>query len=214
MIFAWVYLSWVVILAGAELAYIVQHHQAMAEQWEARQRLAGGMRGLVDEAQREAELLPALALAGAAEVVRRFQAGPAAGGSRLSELAEALSVETGPLGRALDRLAAGGVLVRVAEEGGEMGSDARYLPASHPGSVRLDQVLRACRGELPEFGAGASWEQARKVLARWRHEGEAPLARLTLLDLAPPPAPAPPPKPSAAPAPAAPRSETGPSPAG
>ena len=218
MIFAWVYLSWIMILAGGKLTYIVQHHKVIVEQWEARQRLAGGLTGLVDEAQREAELLPALALAGAAEIVRRFQAGAAGGGSRLSELAEALEVETGPLGRALDRLVEGGVFVRVAEENSGTGADSRYLPASHPGSVRLDQVLRACRGEPPEFGEGASWEQARKIMARWECEGEKPLANLTLLDLAPPPTPAPPAKPAGEVAPsappAAPQGKTGPSPAG
>jgi hypothetical protein len=137
---------------------------------------------------------------------------------RLSALSEALEAESGPLGRALDRLVAGGVLVRVAEENSGMGSDARYLPASNPGSVRLDQVLRACRGDPPELGEGASWEQARKILARWEHEGEKPLLSLTLLDLAPPPTPSPPAKPAGEVAPsappAAPQGKTDPSPAG
>jgi hypothetical protein len=97
-----------------------------------------------------------------------------------------------------------------------VGAEARYLPASNPARVRLDQVLRVCRGDLPEFGEGASWEQARRILTRWEREGETPLASLTLLDLAPPLAPSAPAKPAGEGAPsappAAPQGKTGPSP--
>lgn len=189
MIFAWVYLSWMVILAGAELAYIIQHHQAMAEQWELRQRQARGLAVVMDEAQREAAQRPALALAAACEIACLFITGTVSGGVRRSELAERLGVETGPLGRALERLVQGGILVEVA--GGRMDlveQDPRYLPARDPGTCGMDVVLRACKGDECPAGSGASWERARDLMERMNRDGLSSTARMTLAEACRPPA--------------------------
>jgi len=37
MLFLWVYVNWVVILSGAEVAYCLQHRRALEEQWLAQQ---------------------------------------------------------------------------------------------------------------------------------------------------------------------------------
>lgn len=203
LVFAWVYLSWLVVLAGAELAYIIQHHRAMVEQWEKRQREARGLAGVMDQAQREAGQLPAMALAALCEVARLFREGTRPGGVSLSELAESLGVETGPLSRAVDRLVRGGLLAQVAHNVMTLGGqDPRYLPARDPSQCHADLIVRVCRGEEGPHGTGASWERARGFLKRVDQGGLSAVESVTLAGLTEPePAPVQPeaPKPEAPP---------------
>jgi membrane protein len=184
LVFAWVYLSWLVVLAGAELAYIIQHHRAMVEQWEARQREARGLAGVMDQVQREAGQLPAMALAALCEVARLFREGTRPGGVRLSELAESLGVETGPLSRAIDRLVRGGLLAQVADHTVSLsGQDPRFLPARDPAQCHADLMLSVCRGEESPEGSGLSWERARGFLTRVDRNGLTAVNALTLAEL-------------------------------
>jgi YihY family inner membrane protein len=184
LVFAWVYLSWLVVLAGAELAYIIQHHRAMVEQWETRQHEARGLAGVMDQVQREAGQLPAMALATLCEVVRLFREGSRPGGVRLSELAENLGVETGPLSRAVDRLVRGGLLAQVADHMVTLGGqDPRYLPARDPSRCPADLIVRICRSEEGPEGTGVSWERARDFLTRVNLGGLSAVESLSLAEL-------------------------------
>ena len=198
VVFLWVYLSWMVVLAGAELGYIMQHHRAITEQWERRQRERRMVDNALDWAQRDAALLPALAFAAAIETAARFRAGTSAGGVKLSELAAALAAEPGVLGRALERLCSAEVLVKTATADRGGNSDARYLPARDPAQVSLAELAAACRGNPPLTGEGASWRTAVETVAKLEREGAQAVERKTLADLLP----APPQKPEPASAPA------------
>jgi YihY family inner membrane protein len=185
IVFLWVFVSWVMILAGAELAYIIQHHRAMSERWLARKREELGLAVAVDEAQREASYMPAMALAAACEVTRLFRSRTKTGGARLTELAENLGVEAGPLGRALDRLVEGGLLVQVASDRVQLSApDPRYIPARDPTQCNMNQVLSVCKGTAVPECSGAVWERVRTLLARVDKEGLPAVEDLMLADLA------------------------------
>ena len=186
IVFAWVYLSWVVVLLGSELAYVLQHRGAVEGRWAAARRSAGRGGGGEGASADESAQIPALALAAAIETARRVRAGEARGGVKLSDLAAALGAETAQLSRAVERLAAGGMLVRVADAQDAQATDPRFLLADDPARLRLDSLWRVCRGAEAQVGGGPSWEQAAKILARVQDAGAAPLASLTLAELLPP----------------------------
>ncbi|MCW8130206.1 MAG: YihY family inner membrane protein [Planctomycetota bacterium] len=209
ILFGWVYLSWIVVLAGADLSYIVQHHRTIVEQWETRQRHNQLISNAKDWAQREAALLPMLAFAAAVEIGKRFRLGTSPGGTKLSELADALESEPGVVERALQRLVSNGMVVKTAHHGALGGEDPRFLPAQDPAQCPMADLVKACRGQPPLPGDGESWRKAQEVLRRVEREGEQGLAEMTLADLVPaPPKPAsakpgdPAPQPAAEPKPA------------
>lgn len=184
VLFGWIYLSWMVVLAGAELTYILQHHRAIVEQWEHQQRDRRALLNLEDVAAREAALLPHLALAAALEVAERFRAGTDPGGVRRSVLAEALGAEAGTTARALERLVQGGLLARVSGDGKENDGDPRFLPARDLQACPLALFAEAARGGAPLERTGPSWTKAREILERLDREGRGALSSLTLADLA------------------------------
>jgi len=109
----WIYLTWLVILAGARLSYVLQHRGDAEAAWHAR-------RGVVlDEgvqwSDAEAARIPALALAVAIECAARFRTGGAHRPSR-SDLAETLAAPPDLLEAALERLTQGGILVQTVGE--------------------------------------------------------------------------------------------------
>lgn len=185
MLFGWVYLSWLVVLAGADLSYIFQHHRSIVEHWETRQRHDRLISNAKDWAQREAALLPLLAFAAAVELATRFKRGACPGGAKLSELADALGAETGVLERALQRLCSGGVAVKIATDSSVNGEDARYLPAKDPALCPIVELARACRGTPPVGGDSTSWRQALELAERMERDGEQAVANRTLADLVP-----------------------------
>jgi len=187
IVFLWVYLSWLVVLVGAELGYVMQHHRAIAAQWEQRQRERRIVDNAQDWAQRDAALLPTLALAAALEITIRFRAGTSSGGARLSELTEVLGAELGVLDRALERLCVAGVLVKIVAKDLGDHHDARYLPARDPAQIPLAELAAACRGTLPLAGEGASWRIAMETVAKLEREGVQAVDLKTLADLLPAP---------------------------
>ncbi|MCZ7644857.1 MAG: YihY/virulence factor BrkB family protein [Planctomycetota bacterium] len=187
VVFAWVFLSWMVVLGGGELAYALQNREALRERGLEKLR-ALGRTG--DAAALEAARAPALALAGTLEIARRYREGLAPGGSRRSELAKELRVEPGELARALERMLAAGLLARVAEPPAGA-DDPRYLPAIDPARCALREALRAARGPEPGLPAHERFHEAAELLLRANERGEADLAGKTLADLLPVPPPKP-----------------------
>ena len=181
MLFFWVYINWVVILAGAELAYCLQHHGAMLEQWKTTQR----------EAQALADLdlvhpPPTAVLATAIEIARIFQ-DPKCRGVRPSQLAQALEIETGLARRAANWLAAAGILVRVDAANSDAESQAEdpaFVPACAPGSCGVAVLFAATFGDHQAKGHGPSWDKAKSLVEAVSKLETAQLSKLTLADLA------------------------------
>jgi len=188
MLFLWVYLNWLVILYGAELAYCFQHRNAMVEQWLTQQK-----QKQKSPADAENPLVPAsVILATAIEVARRFRAG-CAGGVRASDLAKALHIETGMALHAAQRLISSGILARVAETESETTEDPAYLPAYEPTACDVSMLLSATYDEKESIGHGESLERARTLLFEMAGARNSRFSKMTLADLAAdsaPPSPA------------------------
>jgi membrane protein len=181
MLFLWVYVNWVLILYGAELAYCLQERRAMVDEWldkeQARQSSRNGAAGLVS---------PVLVLATAIEIARRVQT-PNPGGVRASALAEALHVETGLAQHAAERLVAGGVLARVSAGGANgvsSGDDPAYLPTSEPRSCDVSAVLAATYDDRTTLGRGPAMDKARELASQVSASHAAHFGKLALAELA------------------------------
>src|SRR5204862_5394804 len=120
----WLYVSWTIVLIGAQLA--------ASHQYESRLRQAVRSRH-VDQ-----ELREALAVAVAATVSERFVEGRPPATS--TALAAALEVPAPPVEQVLDALVRAGVLVRVAQR-----DEPGYDPGRDLDAVRLVDVEDAVR---------------------------------------------------------------------
>jgi YihY family inner membrane protein len=176
--FGWIYLSWLILLAGGELCCLLQRQHGGKEPAAKRPGWFGRFLGLGTEARLE---LPALALAAAVEVALRFRRRAEGMGAGSEELAAALGATEKEAREALARLEAAGVVARTGEEG--RGATPRFLPVRDPALIRVDELLPAARGPLAG-GRGASWRKAVEVLERSEREGLKSLEGVTLADLA------------------------------
>lgn len=120
----WLYLSWNILLVGAQLAASHQYEQRMKQAVRAR---------AVDQ-----ELREALAVVVAAAVSRSFIDGHPA--PTAVALAQALEVPPPAVEQVLDRLVRAGVLVQVTDAG-----EVRYDPARDVDAVRMIDVEEAMR---------------------------------------------------------------------
>jgi membrane protein len=134
----WVYLSWTIVLIGAQLAASHQYEQRMKQAVRSRH---------VDQ-----ELKEDLAVIVAAAVARCFLEGHAPPTSL--ELADALAVPPPPVEQVLGALVRAGLLVRVAE-GGEQG----YDPARDLDAVRMADLEEAVRSDPDAGGLKLALEQ-------------------------------------------------------
>jgi membrane protein len=178
MLFLWVYISWVLVLLGAEIAYCVQNWSALRDRWLAdRLSTLNDKRGIPDRAP------PSLVLAVAIEIARRFtQPG---GGSSVTELASALSVEPALIRDATERLLEAKILARV-DRGDE--EETAYLPASDPAACEIVALIGTACDEQEPLGKGEAAERAWNLL---QEMGRARVSGgLTLASLAAPTQPA------------------------
>jgi len=155
MLFLWVYINWVLILLGAEIAFCLQNWEAVKERW------------LKEREQPEIESRstvhapPSVVLAVAIEVARRFGAFGGKG-VRASELAQALCVDPGFIQSATERLVAARVLCGV--EGEEIAGDPAFLPACDPAQCDISVLLAAACDEKEPVGRGSSIDRAWSLL--------------------------------------------------
>lgn len=123
----WLYVAWLVLLAGASVAFYVQHPEYLATaQWEPRL------------GTRQTERL---ALTAAARIAAGFEAG--APGWTLPALARTLRVPAATLAPLLEAMERAGVL----EPGA--GEPPTYRPARPPDRIAAADVLRAVRSDPP-----------------------------------------------------------------
>jgi len=155
MLFLWVYINWVLILLGAEIAFCLQNWEAVKERW------------LKERKQPEAESRstvhapPSVVLAVAIEVARRFGAFGGKG-VRASELAHELCVDPGFIQSATERLVGARILAGV--EGEEIAGDPAFLPACDPAKCDISVLLAAACDEKEPVGKGAAIDRAWSLL--------------------------------------------------
>jgi membrane protein len=138
--FLWLYVSWIFILFGCTLAYVVQNLQELS-------------RSEFIETEREgSRFLSAdyVALVAAAACARRFRRGE--GPAPLDLLVDATGVGPDRLGELLGRLVSAGVLARTPLPGEASAADEpemAYLPARDPAGITVADVLRAVESAAP-----------------------------------------------------------------
>lgn len=201
----WIYLSWVILLFGASVAFYVQHPEYLSSQ---------GSEPVLSNRLREQ-----LALSIASLAAGRFLNGER--GPSLDEYTQRLHVPGRTLAEIVGALEARGLLVQSAER------PAAYLPARDPDMITVQQLLDAVRaaGEdrllSPDHLPTPAPVVA--VLGRMRQAVENSVGRVTLRELASPtlpevadradrPAPIPIPIPPATPTPTTAKATMGASP--
>lgn len=150
----WIYVTWVIVLMGVEVAYCDQNYRALAAD------VVG--RGAEQGATREYAALRLVL-----EICRRFRTG--ARPPDVAALGRELVLRTETARRLLDDLEAADLVRR--DQGG------LYLPAREATRLMVAEVVRAVRGEVGEEGALAS------LFARGESGRYGVLAETTIGDL-------------------------------
>ena len=134
----WTYVSWVVVLVGAQVAAGHQNERLVRQRFRAR---------LADQALRET-----LAVVAAAHVARDFISGEAPRSP--AALAEVLRVPALAMEEILEALARAGLLAQTAA-----GREVRYLPARDLDTIRVGDVRGALRRDARAEGLRAEVER-------------------------------------------------------
>lgn len=158
----WVYVSWLLVLSGARLAYALQHaaRASAAARW---------------EAARDREILCARVALAAVDGFLRGAPPPVA-----QELAREIGLEASPVIDVMERLTKRGLFAQ-AENGG-------LVPARAPERISLLEVRRAAQGDPRALAAKASPDQALGALCELFSQadraGDEVLEQLSLATLA------------------------------
>ena len=162
----WVYLSWLILLFGANVAFYVQHPEYAGT--------GGG------EPQLSARLRERLALAALSAVAARFLEGTRA--PTLAGLARELGVPFHPLAGVMEALESGGLAAQSNDD------PPLYLPGRDPSRITVAEVLETVRaageGRALSVDALPAPPQVDEVIARMRRAGEAAGGQVTLRELA------------------------------
>lgn len=181
LLMLWIYVTWMIVLFGLQVAHSVQTYRAAASQGLTRTVLAS--LGLIDgpgpnDGARVVD--PAVALVLACGVARRFTKGAPA---ETGELAEEVGVDERVVATMLDRLVMAGVVHRVVHEG-----EAAFALARPPEAVSAVEVLRVgdeIAGASSSGGAsgGGRRHERPEVLEAVVRARNAGMAGRTLADL-------------------------------
>jgi membrane protein len=171
----WLYVTWLFILMGCEVAYVVQNYADLARAVAA------------DRRSGESKFLSAefVGLVAMAAVARRFRKGD--GPAPLAFLAAAAGVERVHLEELLGRLEAAGLLVRLTPAAPAEDAEPAWLPARDPQTITLADVIQAARRRLPLPADAVHDDLHRRVREAYeRLESDRALSagRTTVADLA------------------------------
>jgi membrane protein len=161
----WLYIGWLVLLAGASVAFYFQNPEQVT--------LARG------DAVLSVRLMERLAFAFLTEIANQFAtADPQA---KLEDLAGKVGVPTGLAERQIEALARAGLVIGTAE------SPKRWMPARAPETIFLSEILAAIRsdGETPalEFDSIAIPPIPERLLSNIEQRHTEILSKLSLADL-------------------------------
>lgn len=167
----WIYLSWIIVLLGAEVAFAMQHVNTYRRE--------------VEQIRLSASARERLALVAAAEVVRPFLSGgePPTG----EEVAARLNAPVRAVNDILFELAERNVLRAMPGAGRK---DPVYLPARDPSLMSAREVVEAVRnhGDPATLPEGPGLQRIYALLDRVEGKAYAPLEGVSLRELAVPPA--------------------------
>jgi membrane protein len=167
----WTYVSWIVVLVGAQVAASHQNDRAVRQQFYAQR---------ADQALREA-----LAVVAAAYIARDFVSGdPGGARTALAELAELNEVPQSTIQEILDALVQAGLLARTAD-----GRGTRYVPGRDLDTIRVKDLQDALRRDARAEHMRAGIErlvgpELRRVLHAAEEECRSSRQNLTLRELA------------------------------
>jgi DNA-binding IscR family transcriptional regulator len=163
----WVYLSWIIVLFGAEVAFAAQHVNTYKRE--------------IEQVRLSAADRDRLALVVCIEVVRPFIRGerPPAG----EEVASTLNSPVRLVNEILYELSSQGILRSVTLTDRK---DPGYLPARDPGSLSARDVLAAVRtfGDAATLPNGPLTAPIYQLIDRAEADAMGPLAAVTLRELA------------------------------
>ena len=168
ILMAWIYLSWAIVLLGAEIAYAWQNLTTIRREMREQK---------VNYLSQEMVALTVMA-----SVAGRFERGEDPWG--MEKIAECLALPP-RLGRVvIDELVAMRYLsaVRAGES-----EDLLYQPAKPPGQVRVDEFIQSFRGSGAQVGDQErvpEWESVREIEGRITRAEAEVLKGMTLSDLA------------------------------
>lgn len=160
----WLYLSWLILLFGASIAFYYQHPEYL---------VARAGEPYLSNRTRERLALGAMSL-----VAGNFLGGRPP--PSINELAQELCVPAHILALVVDTIERRGLLVRTA------GDPAAYLPARDPAGIPLGEIIETVRsGDDDHHLSGDSWpSQVEDVISRIDEAFDAALAGLTLKGIA------------------------------
>lgn len=159
------YVSWAILLFGAQVAYAWQNRRAYLQERQLE---------LLNQSNRELVTLRVLT-----HIALHFERGDPP--PRLTQLAEETGISLRLANQVLESLRAAGLIVETA------GAEPAYTPARPPDQITAEQVLHALRGGPgPELATRAdpAQEVVREELERIRAAERAAAGRVTLHDLA------------------------------
>ncbi len=191
MTLLWLYVNWVVILAGASFACCLQQREILEREWQQRRRqeqISAAANGTGVDPLNPPQ--PTMVLAAAIAVAQTFRA-PCPNGIRTSVIATALEVDFTQAKNAAERLVIKGVLVRVEVPEGASAvkaEDTAYVPACDTNACNVSSILLAAYAEHPESAArNVVWARACELADAFSKAGaNGRFANVTLAELADP----------------------------
>ncbi len=165
----WVYLTWVIVLLGLQLAHALQTYNIIKVQ-----KLRIGLLEM-NENQGPKIVDPALVLPIAAAVARDFRAGKVVERSRIASIVGLDDRTTADL---LDRLAQVGVVHRVSRGEGDEG----FCLARPPEAIGVVELLDAARSMTTDQGRKREADEAMEMLGKLEETRRAAVRNQTLAD--------------------------------